>query len=65
MKNATSCTVSGNGKVWKAKKDNQLSGPLEHPTTFTLTCDGGDEDKLEDDLVDTEVVQIVPMFQEV
>jgi len=65
VKNATSCTVSGNGKVWKAKKDNQLSGPLEHPTTFTLTCDGGDEDKLEDDLVDTEVVQIVPMFQEV
>ena len=61
---AASCTVSGNGNVWTGTTGEYPSGPLEHPATFTLTCDGGDEDTLEDDLTDTAVVQMAPTFEE-
>ena len=61
---AVTCTVSRtNGPSWSGKEGSYPTA-INAQTTFTLTCDGGDDDALEDDLLDSETVDIAPTFEE-
>ena len=63
--NAVSCTVSRtNGPSWSGKEGSYPTA-INAQTTFTLTCDGGDEDELQDDLFEEKTVDIVPTYKEI
>ncbi|HEY4519412.1 MAG TPA: hypothetical protein VJH33_00030 [Candidatus Paceibacterota bacterium] len=63
--NAVSCSVSGtNGDSWGGTSGSQTSSPITEFTTFTLACDDGDADTVQDDLTDSTSVLNIPMWFE-
>ena len=56
----TSCTVAGsNGDSWTGTSGTQTTSPITQQTTYTLSC-GGEYGTF----TDTEIVNIIPVFEE-
>lgn len=60
-----SCSVVGtNGDTWSGVSGSETSSPITQFTTFTLSCDDGDADFVQDDFVDSTSVLNIPMWFE-
>lgn len=59
--NTQSCIVEGsNGDSWSGISDSRTSSPIQSATTYTLTCETGDEGTQSDSVT----VRIAPIWQE-
>lgn len=59
IKNAASCTVTGNGNSWTGVTGTQTSNPINTVSTYTLSCTG-----LGGNLTQTAVIKFAPKWQE-
>jgi hypothetical protein len=59
IRNATSCTVTGNGNSWTGTTGSYLSNPINAVTTYTLNCTG-----IGGNLTQTVVIKFAPKWQE-
>lgn len=58
----SSCTVAGsNGDTWSGTSGNEISSAITVETTFVIACEETDGDSVSE----TEVVKLVPSFEEV
>ena len=58
------CTVTGNGQTWTEEASGAIGKQttiINQQRTFTLSCEGHDNS----DIVETEVVNVIPVFKEI
>jgi hypothetical protein len=65
MPDAVACTVTGsNGDTWTGTASTRITSPITQQTTYTITCDGADDDTLQNDFTDSLTIVRVPSWVE-